>query len=113
MLDCTFPYIPVCLCLCALLCVIAVYEDSLKIGIIAIIILLYIPINMFFLDRETFDQCNAQQNKQRIENDKHYLLDNLEQGQCGDICLKETNSVHSTRYEHYTMCEVSIKVCKD
>ena len=113
MLDCTFPYIPVCLCLCALLCGIAIYKESIKFAIIAIIVLLYIPINMFFLDRETFDQCNAQQNKQRIENDKQYLLDNLEQGQCGDVCLKETNSVHSTRYEHYTMCEVSIKVCKD
>ena len=113
MIDCTFSYIPVCLCLCALFCVIGIFKDSLKFVIIAILILLYIPINMFFLDRETFDQCNAQQNKQRIENDKQYLLDNLEQGQCGDVCIKETNSVHSTRYEHYTMCEVSIKVCKD
>lgn len=112
MLDCAFSYIPVCLCLCALLCGIAIFKDSLKFGIIAIIILLYIPVNMFILDRETFEQCNAQQRKERIENDKQYLLDNLEQGQCGDVCLKETNSVHSTRYEHYTMCEVSIKVCK-
>ena len=112
MLDCTFPYIPVCLCLCALLCGIAICKDSLKIGIIAIIILLYIPIK-FVLDSETYEQCNAQQKKERIENNKQLLLNNLEQGQCGDVCLKETNSVHSTRYEHYTMCEVSIKVCKE
>ena len=113
MLDCTFPYIPVCLCLCALLCGIAIYKESIKFAIIAIIVLLYIPINMFFLDRETFDQCNAQQKKERIENNKQLLLNNLEQGQCGDVCIKESDSKHSTRYEHYTMCEVSIKVCKD
>lgn len=113
MLDCTFPYIPICLCLCALFCIIGVYEFKLKYAIIAILILLYIPINMFFLDRETFDQCNAQQRKERIESDKQLLLDNLESGQCGDVCIKESNSKHSTRYEHYTMCEVSIKVCKD
>ena len=112
MLDCTFSYIPICLCLCALFCVIGIFKDSLKIGIIAILILLYIPVNMFFLDRETFEQCNAQQRKERIESDKQLLLDNLEQGQCGDVCIKESNSVHSTRYEHYTMCDVSIKVCK-
>ena len=113
MIDCTFPYIPICLCLCALFSVIAVYEDSLKIGIIAILILLYIPINAFFLDRETFEQCNAQQRKERIENDKQLLLNNLESGQCGDVCIKESNSKHSTKYSHYTMCDVSIKVCKD
>ena len=113
MLDCTFLYIPICLCLCAVFFSISIYKDfSIKFIIIAILILLYIPINAFFLDRETFEQCKIQQNKQRIENDKQYLLDNLEQGQCGDVCLKETDSVHSTRYEHYTMCEVSIKVCK-
>lgn len=113
MLDCTFSYVPICLCLCVIFCGISIYKDfSIKFIIIAIIIVLYIPIK-FFLDRETFDQCNAQQRKERIENDKQLLLDNLEQGQCGDVCLKETNSVHSTRYEHYTMCEVSIKVCKE
>ena len=112
MLDCTFPYIPVCLCLCALLCVIAVYEDSLKIGIIAILILLYIPVNAFFLDRETFEQCNAQQRKERIESDKQLLLNNLESGQCGDVCIKESNSKHYTKFSHYTMCDVSIRICK-
>lgn len=112
MIDCTFSYIPVCLCLCALFCVIGIYEDSLKFGIIAILISLYIPVNMFILDRETFEQCNAQQRKERIENDKQLLLDNLEQGQCGDVCIKESNSKHSTKFSHYTMCDVSIKVCK-
>ena len=113
MLDCTFSYIPICLCLCALFCVIGIFKDSLKFAIITILILLYIPINMFFLDRETFEQCNAHQRKERIESDKQLLLNNLENGQCGDVCIKESNSVHSTRYEHYTMCDVSIKVCKD
>ena len=113
MLDCTFSYIPICLCLCALFSVIAVYEDSLKFVIIAIIILLYIPINMFFLDSETYEQCKIQQRKERIENDKQLLLNNLEQGQCGDVCIKESDSKHSTKYSHYTMCDVSIKVCKD
>lgn len=112
MIDCTFSYIPVCLCLCALFCVIGIYEDSLKFGIIAILISLYIPVNMFILDRETFEQCNAQQRKERIETDKQLLLDNLEQGQCGDVCIKESNSKHSTKFSHYTMCDVSIKVCK-
>ena len=112
MIDCTFPYIPVCLCLCALFSVIAVYEDSLKIGIIAILILLYIPVNAFFLDRETFEQGNAQQRKERIESDKQLLLNNLESGQCGDVCIKESNSKHSTKFSHYTMCDVSIRICK-
>jgi uncharacterized membrane protein YsdA (DUF1294 family) len=112
MIDCTFPEIPICLCLCALFSVIAIYEDSIKFGIVAIIILLYIPVNMFFLDRETFDQCNAQQNKERIESDKQFLLNNLESGQCGDVCIKESNSKHSTKFSHYTMCDVSIRICK-
>ena len=112
MLECTFYYVPICLCLCALFIGISIYKDfSIKFVVIALIIVLYIPIK-FFLDRETYEQCNAQQRKERIENDKQYLLDNLEQGQCGHVCLKETNSVHSTRYEHYTMCEVSIRICK-
>ena len=114
MIECTFYYIPICLILCVIFCGISIYKDfSIKLLVPAILIVLYIHINMFFLDSETYEQCKIQQNKQRIENDKQYLLDNLEQGQCGDVCLKETNSVHSTRYEHYTMCEVSIKVCKD
>ena len=113
MLDCTFPYIPVCLCLCALFCVIGIFKDSLKFVIIAIIILLYIPINMFILDSETYEQCKAQQRKERIESDKQLLLNNLEQGQCGDVCIKESDSKHSTKYFHYTMCDVSIRICKD
>lgn len=113
MIDCTFSYIPICLCLCALFCVIGIYEFKLKYAIIAILILLYIPVNAFFLDSETYEQCKIQQNKQKIENDKQLLLNNLEQGQCGDVCLKETNSVHSTKFSHYTMCEVSIRICKD
>ena len=88
MLDCTFSYIPICLCLCALFCVIGIFKDS-------------------------FEQCKIQQRKERIENNKQLLLNNLEQGQCGDVCIKESDSKHSTRYEHYTMCDVSIKVCKD
>ena len=111
-MNCTFSYIPICLCLCALFCVIGIFKDSLKFVIIATVILLYIPINMFFLDRETYEQCNAQQRKERIENDKQFLLNNLESGQCGDVCIKESNSKHSTKYSHYTMCDVSIKVCK-
>ena len=35
MLVCTFSYIPICLCLCAVFCVTAVYKESLKFGIIA------------------------------------------------------------------------------
>lgn len=113
MIDCTMPYIPICLCLCALFCVIGIYEFKLKYAVIAILILLYIPINAFFLDRETFEQCNARQRKERIESDKQLLLNNLESGQCGDVCIKESGSKHSTKYSHYTMCDVSIKVCKD
>lgn len=109
MVDCTFSYIPVCLCLCLCLCALFC---GLKYVIIAIIILLYIPVNAFFLDRETFEQYNTQQRKERIESDKQLLLDNLEQGQCGDVCIKESNSKHSTKFSHYTMCDVSIKVCK-
>lgn len=113
MLDCTFSCVPICLFLCAVFIAISIYKDfSIKFVVIALIIVLYIPINIFFLDRETFEQCKIQQNKQRIENDKQFLLENLEQGQCGHVCLKETNSVHSTRYEHYAMCEVSIRICK-
>ena len=98
--------------LCAVFCVTAVYKESLKFGIIAIIILLYIPVNTFFLDRETFEQCKVQQKKERIENNKQLLLDNLEQGQCGDICIKESKNKHSTKFSHYTMCDVSIRICK-
>lgn len=109
MVDCTFSYIPVCLCLCLCLCALFC---GLKYVIIAIIILLCIPVNAFFLDRETFEQCNAQQRKERIETDKQFLLNSLESGQCGDVCIKESNSKHSTKFSHYTMCDVSIKVCK-
>lgn len=113
MLDCTFSYVPICLCLCALFSVIAIFKDSIKFEIVAIIILLYIPVNMFFLDRETYEQCNAQQRKERIESDKQLLLNNLESGQCGDVCIKESNSKHSTKFSHYTMCDVSIRICKE
>lgn len=113
MLDCTFTDIFICLCLCVIFCGISIYKDfSIKFIIIAIIIVLYIPIK-FILDGESYEQCRIHQNKQRIENDKQLLLNNLESGQCGDVCIKESNSKHSTRYSHYTMCEVSIKVCKD
>lgn len=110
MIDCTFSYIPICLILCVIFCVIGFYE--FKYVIITILILLYIPINMFFLDRKTFEQCKIQQEKERIENDKQFLKENLENGQCGDVCIKESNSKHSTKFSHYTMCDVSIKVCK-
>ena len=110
-MNCTFSYIPICLCLCALFCVIGIFKDSLKFVIIAFIIVLYIPIK-FILDGESYEQCNAQQRKERIENDKQFLLNNLESGQCGDVCIKESNSKHSTKFSHYTMCDVSIKVCK-
>lgn len=114
MIECTFPDIPICLILCVIFCGISIYKDfSIKFIIIAFIIVLYIPISVFFLDRENYEQCKIQQRKERIENDKQFLLDNLEQGQCGDVCIKESDSKHSTRYEHYTMCEVSIRICKD
>lgn len=112
MIECTMPYIPICIGIAAILFIIAIFKESFKNAVIAVIVLLSIPVYLI-LDSDTIEQCKIQQNKQRIENDKQLLLDNLEQGQCGDVCLKETNSVHSTRYEHYTMCEVSIKVCKD
>lgn len=112
MIDCTFSYIPVCLCLCALFYIIGIYEFKLKYVIIATVIVLYIPINAFFLDRETFEQCNAQQRKERIETDKQFLLNSLESGQCGDVCIKESNSKYSTKFSHYTMCDVSIRICK-
>lgn len=109
MIDCTFSYIPICLCFCVLFCIIGIYE--FKYVIITILILLYIPIK-FILDSETYEQCRIQQKKERIENDKQFLLNNLENGQCGDVCIKESNSKHSTKFSHYTMCDVSIKVCK-
>lgn len=112
MIECTMPYIPICIGIAAILFIIAIFKESFKNAVIAVIVLLSIPVYLI-MDSDTIEQCKIQQNKQRIENDKQYLLDNLEQGQCGDVCLKETNSVHSTRYEHYTMCEVSIKVCKE
>lgn len=109
MIDCTFSYIPVCLCLCVLFCVIGFYE--FKYVIIATVIVLYIPIKLI-LDSESYEQCRIQQKKERIENDKQFLLDNLENGQCGDVCIKESNSKHSTKFSHYTMCDVSIRICK-
>lgn len=112
MIECTMPVIPICLGIAAILFIIAIFKESSKLAIIAVIVLLSIPVYLI-LDSDMIEQCKIQQNKQRIESDKQYLLDNLEQGQCGDVCLKETNSVHSTRYVHYTMCEVSIKVCKE
>lgn len=112
MIECTMPVIPICLGIAAILFIIAIFKESSKLAIIAVIVLLSIPVYLI-LDSDTIEQCKIQQNKQRIENNKQFLLENLEQGQCGDVCLKETNSVHSTRYEHYTMCEVSIKVCKE
>lgn len=111
MIECTMPVIPICIGIVAILFIIAIFKESSKLAIIGVIVLLSIPVYLI-LDSDTIEQCKIQQNKQRIENDKQFLLNNLEQGQCGDVCLKETNSVHSTRYEHYTMCEVSIRICK-
>ena len=113
MIDCTFPDIPICLSLCIIFCGISLYKDfSIKFIIIVFIIGLYIPIKLI-LDSESYKQCKIQQNKQRIENDKQFLLENLESGQCGDVCIEESDSKHSTKYSHYTMCDVSIKICKD
>ena len=98
MIDCTFSYIPICLILCVIFCVIGIYE--FKYVIITILILLYIPIK-FILDSESYEQCNAQQRKERIENDKQFLLNNLENGQCGDVCIKESNSKHFTNLNTY------------
>ena len=110
-MNCTFPDIPICLCLCIIFCGISIYKDfSIKFIIIAFIIVLYIPIK-FILDGESYEQCRTQQRKERIENDKQFLLDNLENGQCGDVCIKESNT-HSTKFSHYTMCDVSIRICK-
>lgn len=111
-MNCTFPEIPICLILCVIFCGISIYKDfSIKFIIIAFIIVLYIPIKLIF-DSESYEQCRIQQEKERIENDKQLLLNNLESGQCGDVCIKESNSKHSTKFSHYIMCDVSIRICK-
>lgn len=111
-MNCAFPEIPICLILCVIFCGISIYKDfSIKFIIIAFIIVLYIPIKLNF-DSESYEQCKIQQEKERIENDKQLLLNNLESGQCGDVCIKESNSKHSTKFSHYIMCDVSIRICK-
>lgn len=111
-MNCAFPEIPICLILCVIFCGISIYKDfSIKLLIIAFIIVLYIPIKLIF-DSESYEQCRIQQEKERIENDKQLLLNNLESGQCGDVCIKESNSKHSTKFSHYIMCDVSIRICK-
>lgn len=111
-MNCAFPEIPICLILCVIFCGISIYKDfSIKFIIIAFIIVLYIPIKLIF-DSESYEQCRIQQEKERIENDKQFLLNNLESGQCGDVCIKESNSKHSTKFSHYIMCDVSIRICK-
>lgn len=111
-MNCAFPEIPICLILCVIFCGISIYKDfSIKFIIIAFIIVLYIPIKLIF-DSESYEQCRIQQEKERIENDKQLLLNNLESGQCGDVCIKESNSKHSTKFSHYIMCDVSIRICK-
>lgn len=112
MIDCTFPEIPICLILCVIFCGISIYKDfSIKFIVIALVIVLYIPIK-FILDGESYEQCRIQQRKERIENDKQILMENLESGQCGDVCIEESDSKHSTKFSHYTACDVSIRICK-
>lgn len=111
-MNCTLPDISICLILCVIFCGISIYKDfSIKFIIIACIFVLYIPIK-FFLDSESYEQCKIHQSKEMIENNKQFLLENLESGQCGDVCIKESNSKHSTKFSNYTMCDVSIRICK-
>lgn len=75
--------------------------------LLAIFVFSYLIIN-----HDEMEQCRIQKEQVRIENDKQKLLFHLDKGQCGDVCIKESNSKHSNRYHHYTMCEVSVRVCK-
>lgn len=109
-MNCTFPDIFICLILCVIFCGISIYKDfSIKFVVIALLIVLYIPIKF---NSEAYEQCKIQQRKERIENDKQFLMENLENGQCGDVCIKESDSIHSTKFSHYTACDVSIRICK-
>lgn len=111
-MNCTFSDIFICLCLCVIFCGISIYKDfSIKFVVIALLIVLYIPIK-FFLNSEAYEQCRIQQRKERIENDKQFLMENLENGQCGDVCIKESDSIYSTKFSRYTACDVSIRICK-
>lgn len=76
-------------------------------SIIAILVASYV-----FINHDEIEQCQMQKEQVRIENDKQTLLSHLSEGQCGNVCIKESNSKHSNRYGHYTLCEVSLKVCK-
>ena len=87
MIECTMPYIPICIGIAAILFIIAIFKESFKNAVIAVFVLLSIPVYLI-LDSDTIEQCKIQQNKQRIENDKQYLLDNLEQ-----IILNKGNAV--------------------
>ena len=66
MIECTMPVIPICLGIAAILFIIAIFKESSKLAIIAVIVLLSIPVYLI-LDSDTIEQCKIQQNKERIE----------------------------------------------
>ena len=66
MIECTMPYIPICIGIAAILFIIAIFKESSKLAIIAVIVLLSIPVYLI-LDSDMIEQCKVQQNKQRIE----------------------------------------------
>ena len=108
--------IPVCLFAIIIFVCSSFLFQSLK-GImsmwgIALMIGMFIPC-YFLYNQDKIEQCRVQKNQERINYDKQFLLNSLDKGQCGEVCIKESDSKHSNKYHLYTMCEVSIKVCKD
>lgn len=104
-------------CLCGIITFIGMgllcetFKEFLITWGIALIIAIFV-ISYLIINHDEMEQCQIQKEQVRIENDKQKLLSHLSEGQCGDVCIKESNSKHSNRYHHYTMCEVSLKVCK-
>jgi Ca2+/Na+ antiporter len=58
-------------------------------------------------------QCHDLKEQQKIDYNRQFLLNTLKSGECGNVCIKESESINSSKYKHYTACAVSIQVCKD
>lgn len=58
-------------------------------------------------------QCHDLKEQQKIDYNRQFLLNTLKSGECGNVCIKESESMHGSKYEHYAVCAVSVQVCKD
>lgn len=111
MIDCTMYYVQICLVVSIILFTIGIIKGYMKICITGLVILISVPIYLF-VDKDNIKQCELKEQRQKVEENKQFLLNNLEKGQCGNICLDEA-IIHISKFSHYTTCNVSIRICKE